>query len=820
MNKSFKYIILILLISFIIASLCCRKNEPYELFTMYPFKEAEESRPSIKSFQDTIFKYNTITMDNNEKEGKIIYSPLSESNHPTEYMEYENILKTFPKYKSKPRIKTQEATIEIKIDPTNKSGDIGLQGINERNIEGDFYYEPNNCKGEWSDWNKNSCGKENERCGIQFKKYEITEIEKNDQNGPGKPCPYKDGEIKYKYCVGTGNDDYESNKERCNTLENSCVCKLNNDSMMILDGENVYDLEDDECMFQKEVNCNCPTGFSTFNITDICKLEPGVDCSKVEPGCIYTGGSQGGQESCSIPSFLNEETKKRFYDNYSYIDGKCKAEKCICNNGVPVEGIKCYSDSLELCDTNYKCDEGYYYEGNPPICKKKTDNECDCMYGDSNRISNCTIDQGNRINCKLGTCSKGYKIAQPEDCMKYYQDENEGSGERNWDDSEISRCCIPAFETCRLLEETLQIKNIERKVSVGNLNKYLDMNIYELQEKLEEILGGEATGIIDVAKKSDDPKQILIQNIKENESSTGEIDNSCYGNITLDDCQGNFRCKPGYSFLPYPEYTSENDLRIVTCQGTGEYIDTCIKVDSEADAGADACEGVEAHLVPGMSGMKECKGLQNGEWIKAEDCTYKQEETHDTVWNGVCVPVSCNISDEVRELYNISYDTCSSENENCGLSEITCKKEEYDVSNTNKMIYCKAPFKVDSSYNTNEFELIHSGCSKEGSDSKGAIQAKVSRGDRVAMGGLLSDIAEERLTKTGIDVSNLQNKQDLSGTTRQEQIDLDTAIEETRKRNEIALNEIAESQEELRARARQHNLADGIAVDNIREGTR
>ena len=100
MNKSFKYIILILLISFIIASLCCRRNEPYELFTMYPFKEAEESRPSIKSFQDTIFKYNTITMDNNEKEGKIIYSPLSESNHPTEYMEYENILKTFPKYKS------------------------------------------------------------------------------------------------------------------------------------------------------------------------------------------------------------------------------------------------------------------------------------------------------------------------------------------------------------------------------------------------------------------------------------------------------------------------------------------------------------------------------------------------------------------------------------------------------------------------------------------------------------------------------------------------------------------------------------------------
>ena len=88
------------------------------------------------------------------------------------------------------------------------------------------------------------------------------------------------------------------------------------------------------------------------------------------------------------------------------------------------------------------------------------------------------------------------------------------------------------------------------------------------------------------------------------------------------------------------------------------------------------------------------------------------------------------------------------------------------------------------------------------------------------MGGLLSDIAEERLRKTGIDVSNLQNKQDLSGTTRQEQIDLDTAIEETRKRNEIALNEIAESQEELRARARQHNLADGIAVDNIREGTR
>ena len=82
------------------------------------------------------------------------------------------------------------------------------------------------------------------------------------KNGPGKPCDYKDGEIKYKYCNGNNADDLDSNVDRCDMPNNVCPCKLNNDSSMLLDGENVYDLEKYDCHFELELDCNCPKGYT------------------------------------------------------------------------------------------------------------------------------------------------------------------------------------------------------------------------------------------------------------------------------------------------------------------------------------------------------------------------------------------------------------------------------------------------------------------------------------------------------------------------------------------------------------------------------
>ena len=41
---------------------------------------------------------------------------------------------------------------------------------------------------------------------------------------------------------------------------------------------------------------------------------------------------------------------------------------------------------------------------------------------------------------------------------------------------------------------------------------------------------------------------------------------------------------------------------------------------------------------------------------KCNDCNYKTVEKHYPIWNGTCVPVTCPVSDDVKELYNITYE--------------------------------------------------------------------------------------------------------------------------------------------------------------------
>ena len=830
MNDIFKYILFILIISLIIAILCCN-NDHVEGFSTYPFEGSKtEDIQSFEKIQDMIFKYEELRdtgkggainyLDHDRKKGISKKYKRLEENTQGDYMPYEKILPdSFSKERVKPKIKTQEAKIQLEVDITNKVGEGGLDNIKERSISGDIYFEPNACQGDWSYWDKRNCGDENNRCGIQFKKYEIINPEKNDENGPGKPCEYKDGEIKYKYCSGSGNDDYESNNERCATATNSCPCKLSNKNVMVLDGENVYDLEDENCNFERNIDCLCPPGFSIVSKAEICKLTPGIDCSILEPGCVYTPPSGQGGESCSIPNFMNEETEKIFYKNYTIFDGKCKEKKCHCNNGVAAEGDACLIDGLEICDLDHPCDEGYYYEGSPPTCKKQTDkNECSCLYGshgieDSNvRCSSDNFtDDVKIIQFCSSECLPGYSLSSdPSICNTHYNNPSNPYLNIN--------CCVPDFNRCTLNEGDLINNNIIRKEVSNKHRELLNMNLHELLEEYETL--DDKINQDNILKK-DNPNQFLIKEILE--KSDGSNTQNCINRIPFKECMNNFKCKEGYSFLPKTEYISENELRMVGCEGGGEFENICtLRNNCEIDGNNDKDCGY-----PSNSNTLEekCRGPHKESNIYTcgspldnnKQCYFVQEEIHNPIWNGTCVPVNCQISSDVKELYNIPYDICSSNDNNCGLSTVTCKKEEYNEPNTNKMIYCPSPYKVDNTYLTKDYSLIHLGCSLNPQLNE-ATQARRQRmqegSDMISQED--ASVAQEQVSTAGISTENIDTPVDFGGTTSQAQLDLETQIEETRVEIDQSLESEYQVERDQDARERLEQATEEETTDDTR----
>ena len=367
-------------------------------------------------------------------------------------------------------------------------------------------------------------------------------------------------------------------------------------------------------------------------------------------------------------------------------------------------------------------------------------------------------------------------------------------------------CCVPEFNRCKLDEQSLINKNIVRKITSNRHTELLNSSLFELKNTYADTIDNDID--FDTILKEDNPKQYLISEILKNDQGSDEDTKECVNRISLKKCMNNFKCKEGYAFLPSKEYASENELRIVTCEGSGEFNDICIPsstncevekivgdsttaafsavaltaaeatrtqaaasaaaaeewraravaaatvddsdsiaatkaVEDAAAASAVAAEAAEAAeaaaaaLVAAEAAEADaavadapadagCKYPSNTDVIgnivkcsppildsttvqgkKCEDCELVQEEVYQPIWNGTCVPVNCPIDSNIKELYNIPYDSCSSKDDNCGLSNITCKKEEYDVSNTNKMIYCRVPYKVDSSYTMKDYELIH-----------------------------------------------------------------------------------------------------------------
>ena len=850
MKNSFKYSILLLLLSFLIATLCCSSHGVLERYTEYPFTDSSDNDDlhSLANLQKTLFKYNQVVaekdydisnviQDINLDRGKIKYERLRETQ--PEYGNY----RPFDAYILSDEYRPKKITSKVKgkrtiIDPGKTksldiqnlepqvSGGLGTtQSVKETSISGDFYYEEHACEGGWSDWNKSHCGLDRERCGIMFKKYEIVEIEKNEPgpNGeprPGKPCEYKDGMIKYKYCLGENADDYDSNIERCNLSTNVCACQLKDPTL--LDGETVYELADDTCLFELQRDCLCPNGYSNMNIGDICKLDPGVDCSVEEPGCIYTAPSTNVDEKCEIPPFLNQTMEDDFFSSYSEIDGKCKEKKCTCSNGTPGESNKCVIDGEEICNKLKPCNVGYFMSGNPPTCKKHSEGldvykECSCLYGsprieDMNELR-CSpensehselLGQGiQRQHCSA-ICSTGYKQVQdPNECNIYYPSTS----------FDNVSCCIPEFDKCTLEESDLDEKNIIRKDPTSPHSILNRMKLSELKDKYDSI--GSPIDLVELIEQ-ENPKEYLINTIiQETPDTSDTTSSSCSGNIYIDECYSEFKCNPGYAFLPNRDYSSEYELRITSCSKNEQTppINLCKAVNRidhtsctspnagilsyESSSSSLTTEDGTACLFPSnltdeevtrfltkynitdtidITGIR-CDGIVGTEC--SELCQPEQIFTYNPVWNGTCVPVSCTISEEIKNIYNIPYDNCPSENMNCGLNNVTCKNASFEVNNSRKSLYCRSPQKVDSDYMTRDYPLIDIGCS---SNPPQRTSAEERRRERMTSSGeiIQGDASEQVSGREGPIEENIGQRADFTGTTSEPQLELEIGLLERR----------------------------------------
>ena len=238
------------------------------------------------------------------------------------------------------------------------------------------------------------------------------------------------------------------------------------------------------------------------------------------------------------------------------------------------------------------------------------------------------------------------------------------------------------------------------------------------------------------------------------EYSDGNTDSQCVEKIYVDQCYSDFECSPGYSFLPSTEYTQENELRMINCEvkNIQDFRNICkplrnclgrnvkgLRLDAEnsqlmaeyegnveepckfsseitEDELLEICEKTGFYELDcsnivnsGIDSYIRC-GNPNDNNTCTTGCIITQVNDYYPSWNGTCVPISCVVKDEVKEVYNITSDKCSSGDYSCGLTNVRCKNDDFNIPNSTKNLYCQSPYKVDSNYLTNEYELIHYGC--------------------------------------------------------------------------------------------------------------
>ena len=131
------------------------------------------------------------------------------------------------------------------------------------------------------------------------------------------------------------------------------------------------------------------------------------------------------------------------------------------------------------------------------------------------------------------------------------------------------------------------------------------------------------------------------------------------------------------------------------------------------------------------------------------------------------------------------------------------------------MIYCRPPSKVNTDYQTIDFELVHTGCSKTPPPLTAAEQARMVREaqEGVLIGPDDALLAEEQVSELGIDPTNLETEvSDSPEVTSEMDLNFEIRMEELRQINELARREQLERDRDAALRLAEQQSADTAAV--------
>ena len=576
---------------------------------------------------------------------KRIYKPLKMNIQDTDYPRYETILS---KEYQVDQIKYTKELPEIR--------DPGIEKpIDEKEDRAKLFDPAKSCKGEWSEWNTERCGDPSNHCALKSRKYKIFKAEKPG----GDSCKFKDGEEQFDYCYG------KNHKERCGHSRNLCQCDLNK-----------FDGDPSNCNMETDVNCRCPPGFS-FNDVDVTNF-------------VKNAGLLGkdGEDS-------TERDRIGYDPTFSLKKGSCRKNNCFCDNGTAAEGTSCKNDGDHICELT-PCNTGSILKGNPPRCHEleldlddtgeilepncpfSTDEKVIMPQNDNDPV-NLALESKKNKYLYCGTddtiCSPGYELkvfeGDTEDsqkCKDFYKEFEFGIEGVSVPVS----CCLPKPGECKFSEIAGEGKPY-RNIFDGDkdLEDLRGMNLTQLRRinyngtdadlsaQPEDPLGtnGEKGKCLDFTNSdnndelnsilinSGDSKASMVQYIYNNacdkpiaEDCTsdsileGEDGKSlcrseaikarkgnCFIQGSIDNCKNVFTCNNGYQFVP--DNQGDNDLLVTECK--------------------------------------------EGEIPK---------------FNGKCVPQKCGIDPSTRERYKISRSIDECDNTlgiNCGIINLSCRKDEY-----------------------------------------------------------------------------------------------------------------------------------------------
>ena len=382
MGFSFKYILILFLLSYVIYLLSLPNNnnnnvnvnnkdgyknyleidEDLNKKIIEEYDKLQKDKELMKKNDKIIPKYlmelHYKGKDKPKKIEKRIYKPLKMNIQDTDYSRYETVLS---KEYQVDQIKYTKELPEIR--------DPGIEKpIDEKEDRAKLFDPAKSCKGEWSEWNTERCGDPSNHCSLKSRKYKIFKAEKPG----GDSCKFKDGEEQFDYCYG------KNHKERCGHSRNLCQCDLNK-----------FDGDPSNCNMETDVNCRCPPGFS-FNDVDVTNF-------------VKNAGLLGkdGEDS-------TERDRIGYDPTFSLKKGSCRKNNCFCDNGTATEGTSCKNDGDHICELT-PCNIGSILKGNPPRCYEAKQNilgniiEPNCPYSKGERVIMAMEYEWRRGSCSDGT---------------------------------------------------------------------------------------------------------------------------------------------------------------------------------------------------------------------------------------------------------------------------------------------------------------------------------------------------------------------------------------------------------------------------------